>query len=254
MPIAGPPLDGPVNLPEILKLGLDTKPDVDALVSRRRRWTWRMLDIVSTRLASNYLDLGLAPGDRVASLMPNRTELMVHYLACMKCGLVAMPLNYRYMAPEINHALEVSGAKILLAHDERRQDLAASKLAGKLPLGQLSYDDNGGHGDLTFRSHRRHDHRRLAPDLVADMAENGAAHRTGGVTDGKDLEDGEQRGDLVFGGEEELDLNRGEEAIHSEVVPVRSITAVVMRPPARRVQALAPPISLASRGRPFRSR
>jgi long-chain acyl-CoA synthetase len=152
MPIAGPPLDGPVNLPEILKLGLDTKPDVDALVSRRRRWTWRMLDIVSTRLASNYLDLGLAPGDRVASLMPNRTELMVHYLACMKCGLVAMPLNYRYMAPEINHALEVSGAKILLAHDERRQDLAASKLAGKLPLGQLSYDDNGGHGDLTFRS------------------------------------------------------------------------------------------------------
>jgi long-chain acyl-CoA synthetase len=152
MPIAGPPLDAPVKLPEILKQGVETKPDADSLVSHRRRWTWRMLDSVSSRLAGSYLGLGLAPGDRIATLMPNRTELMVHYLACMKCGLVAVPLNYRYMAPEIDHALEVSGAKILLAHDERRQDLAASKLAGKLPLGQISYDDNGGHHDPSFRS------------------------------------------------------------------------------------------------------
>jgi long-chain acyl-CoA synthetase len=152
MPIAGPPLDAPVNLPRILKLGVESKPDADSLVSRRRRWTWRALDSVSTRLAGNYLDLGLAPGDRIASFMPNRTELMVHYFACMKCGLVAVPLNYRYMAPEIDHALEVSGAKILLAHGERRQDLAASKFARGLPLGQISYDDDGGHGNPSFRS------------------------------------------------------------------------------------------------------
>ena len=151
MPIVGPPLDKPLNLAEILKQGLATKPDADALVSRRRRWTWRMLDSASTRLAGNYLNL-LSPGDRIASLMPNRTELMVHYLACMKCGLVAVPLNYRYMAPEIDHALEVCGARILLAHDERREDLAASKLADKLPLGRISYDDDGGRDGLTFRS------------------------------------------------------------------------------------------------------
>lgn len=145
MPIAGPPLEAPLKLHEILQAGITEKPDADALVSRRQRWTWRKLDEVSTRLAANYLDLGLEPGDRVASLMPNRTELMVHYLACMKCGLVAMPLNYRYMAPEIDHALGVGGARILLAHDERREDLAQSKLAGKLPLGLISYDDDGGH-------------------------------------------------------------------------------------------------------------
>jgi long-chain acyl-CoA synthetase len=152
MPIAGPPFESPLNLANILKRGLDTKPDADALISRRQRWTWRVLDSVSTRLAGNYLGLGLAPGDRIASLMPNRTELMVHYIACMKCGLVAVPLNYRYMAPEIDHALDVSGAKILLAHDERRDDLASSKFAGKLPLGQISYDDNGGSGRPSFRS------------------------------------------------------------------------------------------------------
>ncbi|BCH31187.1 acyl-CoA synthetase [Mesorhizobium sp. L-8-10] len=152
MRITGPPLDAPLDLAEILKQGLATKPDSEALVSRRRRWTWRMLESASTRLAGNYLDLGLSPGDRIASLMPNRTELMVHYFACMKCGLVAVPLNYRYMAPEIDHALAVSGAKILLAHDERREDLAGSKLAGKLPLGQISYGENGGRGDPSFKS------------------------------------------------------------------------------------------------------
>jgi long-chain acyl-CoA synthetase len=133
MPIAGPPLDAPIDLPQILQRGLDEKPGAEALVSRRSRWTWRRLDTASSRLASSYLNLGLAPGDRIASLMPNRTELMVHYLACMKSGLVAVPLNYRYMAPEIDHALEVSGAKIVLAHDERRDDLAASRLAAALP-------------------------------------------------------------------------------------------------------------------------
>jgi acyl-coenzyme A synthetase/AMP-(fatty) acid ligase len=147
MPISGPPLDTPIALHEILKTGLALKPDTDALVSRRQRWSWQRLDETSTRLAASYLALGLEPGDRVASLMPNRTELLVHYVACMKSGLVAMPLNYRYMAPEIDHALSVGEPKILLAHDERRDDFAQSKLAGKLPLGQVGYEDDGGGGD-----------------------------------------------------------------------------------------------------------
>jgi long-chain acyl-CoA synthetase len=85
------------------------------------------------------LGLGLNPGDRVALLMPNRPALVVHYLACFKAGLVATPLNYRYMAPEIDHALAVSGARALLAHAEREEDLAASQLARQLPLGTISY-------------------------------------------------------------------------------------------------------------------
>src|SRR4029079_4951551 len=65
--------------------------------------------------------------------------LIVHYLACIRAGLVATPLNYRYQAPEIDHALEVSGAAVILAHAERDGDLAKSKLAGQLPLGRISF-------------------------------------------------------------------------------------------------------------------
>jgi AMP-binding enzyme len=53
---------------------------------------------VSAALAGGYRGLGLEPGDRVASLVPNRVDLVVHYLACFRAGLIATPLNYRYTA------------------------------------------------------------------------------------------------------------------------------------------------------------
>jgi long-chain acyl-CoA synthetase len=110
-----------------------------AVISAEERWTWRELEQHSRYLAYGLLGLGLSPGDRIASLMPNRPELIVHYLACLRAGLVATPLNYRYTGPEIDHALEVSGARALFAHCERSGDLRESRLAGQLPLGQISY-------------------------------------------------------------------------------------------------------------------
>ncbi|MEM7224768.1 MAG: class I adenylate-forming enzyme family protein [Pseudomonadota bacterium] len=141
MPILGPPLDTPVDVPELLRRGVEASPDATALVSAERGWTWRELDQATARLGANLLALGLKPGDRIASLMPNRTWLLLHYIACFKVGLVATPLNYRYMAPEIDHALEVSGASILLAHEERGEDLTKSRLAGQLPLGRIVFGD-----------------------------------------------------------------------------------------------------------------
>ena len=76
---------------------------------------------------TGLLQLGLTPGDRVASLMPNRTALLIHYIACMRAGLVPVPLNYRYPSAGIDHALEISEASLLVAHAERAQDLNASK-------------------------------------------------------------------------------------------------------------------------------
>ncbi|MEM7123240.1 MAG: class I adenylate-forming enzyme family protein [Pseudomonadota bacterium] len=152
MPHSGPSLDRRVVVSDILEIGLQLKPDEPALVSTEVRWTWRELDVAARRLAGNYLGLGLRPGDRVASLMPNRVVLVVHYLACLKAGLVATPLNYRYMPPEVDHALRVSEASVILVHRERAGDVAASELAEHLPKGIIWYDDPGqpASGGLTF--------------------------------------------------------------------------------------------------------
>ncbi len=146
MPLEGRRLAAPVSIRDVLRAGLDHDADALAIVADDEQLSWRELEERTERLADNYLALGLRAGDRVASLMPNRILLVVHYLACFRTGLVTTPLNYRYAPPEIDHALEVSGAKALIAHEERRDDLAASALVGALPLGVIGVEGRLGNG------------------------------------------------------------------------------------------------------------
>src|SRR5688500_17754774 len=116
MLLEGASLDAPAPpLEDLLRAGLDAASQDVAIISAHRALTWNELDRASSALAAGYRALGLEPGDRLASLMPNRIDLAVHYLACFRTGVIATPLNYRYTAPEIDHALEVSDARALLA-------------------------------------------------------------------------------------------------------------------------------------------
>ena len=152
MALSGPSLNAPVDLSRLLERGVAAKSDAVASVSREMQWTWRELDQASANLATGLLAHGLKPGDRVASLMPNRGALLVHYLACLRAGLVGVPLNYRYMPPEIDHALKVSGAAAILAHVERAGDLAASLHVGRLSHGIIWYSDDGAEDGVSFES------------------------------------------------------------------------------------------------------
>ena len=73
--------------------------------------------------------------------MPNRIGLAIHYLACFKAGLVATPLNYRYTFREIDHALEVSGAAALLAHEERGRTWPRAGWSASCRSGAIAYGD-----------------------------------------------------------------------------------------------------------------
>src|ERR1700761_1654782 len=151
MQLRGPALAAPApRLNQLVTAGLARDPDAVAMVSIVRSLTWRQLDDESTALASGYRRLGLQEGDRIASLVPNRIDLAVHYLACFKAGLVATPLNYRYTHREIDHALEVSGADALLAPVERHQDVGASLLVPRLRCGVIAYCDETGEHPVSW--------------------------------------------------------------------------------------------------------
>lgn len=171
MPLVGKPLNMPIDTSGLLHAGLERHPDDLAMVSTANRWSWRVLDNASHNLAANLLQRGLEPGDRVASLMPNRDALLIHYMACMRAGLVAVPLNYRYMSPEIDHALQVSGATLLVAHAERTQDLTASRLVSSLPHGIIYYETSDGH---TGEFQRLIQPVRMVSPLPVHQAENPA--------------------------------------------------------------------------------
>ena len=86
MPHLGPALDRPIPLSALLQVGLKRSPDGAALLSRKGEASWSELDAVANGLAANYLALGLKPGDRFASLMPNRIALIAHISPASRLG------------------------------------------------------------------------------------------------------------------------------------------------------------------------
>lgn len=83
-----------------------------------RAMTFRQWDERSRRLANALLGLGLAKGDRVAVLAYNRLEWAEIYAATAKAGLVAVPVNFRLLGPEVRFIVEDAGASALIVQDE----------------------------------------------------------------------------------------------------------------------------------------
>ncbi len=138
MPISGPALPGPARLHDMVGETAASRPREVALLAGPSEWTWQALHDDVGKLAAHLITIGLQQGDRVASLMPNCGELLIFYLACLKAGLIATPLNYRYTAANIGYALGFSGARMLIAHAERKDEIAASQLTQSLPKGLVS--------------------------------------------------------------------------------------------------------------------
>lgn len=134
-------------LATLSRIGLPDRADEVAIRTADEALTWAELDRRAGNLCAAYLELGLRPGDRLASLMPNRVELAVHYLAALRAGLVLTPLNYRYTHREIDHALEVSEARMIVAHVERSEDLKRSERVPGLDLGVVFFADGDASGD-----------------------------------------------------------------------------------------------------------
>ncbi|HEX5629171.1 MAG TPA: AMP-binding protein [Usitatibacteraceae bacterium] len=58
------------------------------------------------RYASFLAGLGLAPGERVAVQVEKSPEALLLYLACLRAGLVYLPLNSAYQQGEVGYFLE----------------------------------------------------------------------------------------------------------------------------------------------------
>jgi acyl-CoA synthetase (AMP-forming)/AMP-acid ligase II len=68
----------------------------------------------SQQLARALVASGIRPRDRVAFLLRNRPELVYCYFACLRLGVVGVPLNTRYQRPEARYALAHSEARALI--------------------------------------------------------------------------------------------------------------------------------------------
>ena len=86
-------------------------------------YSYREFDDATDRLASGFRKLDAAPGDRIAFLHPNHTDLLLGYFGCIKAGAVAVPVNPAYTPREIMHIIGDSGAKILVSTERFSESL-----------------------------------------------------------------------------------------------------------------------------------
>lgn len=62
---------------------------------------------LTNSVAQSLLASGLMPGDRILMMLPNGIPFVVTMLACAKAGLIAVPVNTGYVAPEVRHVVDL---------------------------------------------------------------------------------------------------------------------------------------------------
>lgn len=103
-----------ITLSDVLMRHVHIRPHSCAFVDTRRRCTFSELDDRVTRLASALSARGVRIGDRIAVLGLNSIELVESWLAALRLGAIAVPVNFRLAAEEIAYVLADSGAAALV--------------------------------------------------------------------------------------------------------------------------------------------
>ncbi|WP_032379788.1 acyl-CoA synthetase [Rhodococcoides fascians] len=89
-------------------------PDRLAVTFEGRSHTYGELDIAVTRAARRLRAMGLEKGDRVAAYGVNSDAYVVAFLACVRAGLVHVPINYALVGEELQYLLQQSGSRVVL--------------------------------------------------------------------------------------------------------------------------------------------
>ena len=116
----------PATLPLFFKTFCALSANVEAVISGEERLTFAQLDEISDRLAHGLVGRGIAKGDRVAIAMRNCPAWIVSYMAALKAGAVATLLNGWWQPDELQHALDLTEPKLVLADAPRAKRIADS--------------------------------------------------------------------------------------------------------------------------------
>ena len=94
-----------------------------AVVSGERTFTYAEHHERIRRLAGALAALGIEPGDRVATLLPNVHAMLELHYAVPGIGAVLVPLNTRLTRDDYAYILEHSGAGLVVVSPELREQL-----------------------------------------------------------------------------------------------------------------------------------
>ena len=121
-----------LNLADLFEHAVDAAPDKVSVQVGDRKVTYAELERESNKLAHYLAGRGIGKGDHVGLYSKNSVEHVIALLAILKIRAVAINVNYRYVAGELEYLFENADLKALV-HDRVYAPLVAEvapKLAG----------------------------------------------------------------------------------------------------------------------------
>ena len=112
--------------------------DRTALAANGKRSTFRELHARVAGITASLTSLGFKSGDRLAFLLPNEPDYIELVYACAWLGVIAVPLNTRLSAAEIDHVLNDATPRGLIRHSS--MPAPAVKLPWELVLDETPFD------------------------------------------------------------------------------------------------------------------
>src|ERR1700737_204757 len=94
-----------MTLTGLFDLSLAGRRECIALEFAGQTYTFGDIDERSNRVAQLLLERGLQTGDRLCVYLANSIEMIDLYLACVKTGVIFVPINILYRDREISHIL-----------------------------------------------------------------------------------------------------------------------------------------------------
>lgn len=86
----------------------------DGLEFGGRTYTFAEIDLLSRQVAGALVECGVGLGDRVCAYLPNSVELIALYLACVRLGVIYVPVNILYRERELEHIVRDAEPKLFL--------------------------------------------------------------------------------------------------------------------------------------------
>ena len=176
-----------MQLAQTLRRSARLDPRRTALVEGDVRHDWGTFEDRVARLAGGLRALGVGEGDRVAMLSHNSHRYVEFFFATFWAGGIAVPLNTRWAVPEIRHALDDSGARVLVtdpdhleqARTQRADGAAVEQLVLAADEGVTAADAH--HWEALARGERVDDAGRGYDDIACLFYTGGTTGRSKGV-------------------------------------------------------------------------
>lgn len=144
-----------IRLPigDLLALWAARRPDRVCVAMDDHEYTFAELDRIADQLHTGMAGIGIRPGDRMATLAPNRIELLELFAGLARAGVIQVPVNAYLKGTFLRHQLGQSRSRVLVVDHPGRA--AIEPLLAELPDLETIIHLDEPDGDLVARSGRR---------------------------------------------------------------------------------------------------